>query len=51
MTRALVVEGVAKGSDIRNEEADVDLLGIIVLSRRLDANSRKFDDVLGEWVA
>ncbi len=43
--------GVAEGSDRPNEEADVERAGTIVLFQKLDASSRKFDDVSDERVA
>ena len=43
--------GVAEGSDIRNEAADIELVGEIVLFQKLDASSRKFDDMLDERVS
>ena len=43
--------GVAEGSEIRNEAADVEPVGEIVLFQKLDASSRKFDDMPDEWVA
>ena len=43
--------GVAEGSDMRNEAANVELVGKIVLFQKLDASSRKFDDVPDERVS
>ncbi|MDE0696029.1 MAG: hypothetical protein OXH76_09390 [Boseongicola sp.] len=45
LTRTLAVTGVPAGSETRSAAADAGPVGRIVLFQKLDASSRKFDDV------
>ena len=51
LTRTLDVTGASGGSEIRSEAADAGPDGMIVLFQKLDASSRKFDDVPAGRVA